>query len=172
MKRILILTLLLCLVLVSCGGEEKNDEKVNTPDTETKENTVTPGYTFDFKGASVALDAKMESIANTLGEPSSYFESESCAYQGLDKVYSWGSVIIRTYPKDSVDYVLSIELKDDSVSTPEGVSIGDTAESVEAVYGAPTEKTSSALIYRKGNTVLTFLVSEGEINAITYTRNA
>lgn len=172
MKKILILTLLLCLILVSCDKEnEPAGEKV-IPVTKEEQTVSTPGYTFDFKGVSVALDAKMEPVANALGEPSSYFESQSCAFQGLDKVYGWGSVVIRTYPEDGVDYILSIELKDDSVSTPEGVSIGDTLESAKAVYGEPTEESASAVIYKKGNTTLTFLASEGEINAITYTKNA
>ena len=177
MKKILIFTLLLCFFLVSCGGGDKTEAGTNTPASEkTEEETpvtenVQPGYTFDFKGTTISVDAKMDSFVSSLGEPLNYFESESCAFQGLDKVYNWGSVIIRTYPKDGVDYVLTIELKDDSVSTPEGVSIGDTLESVESVYGAPTEKSDTALIYKKGNTVLTFLASEGEINAITYTRN-
>ena len=163
---------MLCLILASCDKEkEPADEKV-TPETKTEEKVIVPGYTFDFKGVSVALDAKMEPVVSALGEPSGYFESQSCAYQGLDKVYSWGSVVIRTYPSDGVDYILSIELKDDSVSTPEGVSIGDSLESVKAVYGEPTEESASAVIYKKGNTTLTFLASEGEINAITYTKNA
>ena len=68
---------------------------------------------MDFNGTQVVLGAEMKPIADKLGKPTKYFESQSCAFQGLDKVYTYGGVIIRTYPENDVDYVLSIELKDE-----------------------------------------------------------
>ena len=89
-------------------------------------------YVFALDGVEVAVNADMAPLAEALGEPSDYFESESCAFQGLDKVYTYGGVIIRTYPQDGKDYVLSVELKDDAVPTREGIYIGADREAVLA----------------------------------------
>lgn len=70
------------------------------------------------------MNENMEPLVKKLGDADNYFESDSCAFQGKDKVYTYGSVKITTYPKDNKDYVYTIELLDDTVSTPEGISIG------------------------------------------------
>ena len=163
-KRIaLMLAAALCLALAACGGSNNGGQgQGGAADT----------YRFTLKGVEVAVDAEMAPIAGQLGDPTSYFESESCAFQGMDKVYTYGSVIIRTYPQDGVDYVLSIELMDDTVSTPEGVRIGSPKADVTASYGEPVEATGTALIYEKGSSTLTFLVENDQVSAITYTSSA
>jgi hypothetical protein len=123
-----------------------------------------------MKGTAVAMNAEMAPIAKALGEPTKYFESESCAFQGLDKVYTYGGVVIRTYPEKEVDYVLNVELKDDSVSTEEGVSIGDTKDKVKEVYGAPETENDSSFVYKKGACKLSFIFGDdGSVSSIVYT---
>ncbi len=169
MKNFIILVLVaaLCLTLVACsGGDKKPADSGNEP-----AGTVTSdGYTVKVKGTEVALDAKMAPLAETLGEPTKYFESESCAFQGLDKVYTYGGVVISTYPMDEVDYVLSVELKDDTVSTAEGVSIGDSLSKVTEKYGDPTETLPTAVSYTKGGVKLSFFLENDAVTSITYTK--
>lgn len=175
MKKLLtvVLALIICAALCACdkGETVENNETPNevTENTNTAEK-VNPAdvYNFTLNGEKIYVHAAMEPLAESLGEPASYFESESCAFQGLDKVYTYGSVVVRTYPENGKDFVLSIELKDDSVSTEEGISIGDTKETVLSVYGEAAEENDSSLVYKKGESTLTFIFTGEEVSAITY----
>ena len=42
----------------------------------------------------------------------SYFEAPSCAFDGIDKTYTYAGFELLTYPKDDKDYVSSVVLKD------------------------------------------------------------
>ena len=171
-KLTIILTILLCFTFVSCNGDVTEPPAVSKTEEPTVDAPTEEGYYLVLKDTKIAIDGDMKAITDALGEPTSYFESNSCAFQGLDKVYTWGSVTVRTYPEDDGDCVLSIELKDDSVSTPEGIGIGDSDERVEELYGTPDKTTDVAKIYTKGNTDLTFLITNGEVTAITYTQKS
>lgn len=155
---ILALAAALCLGLAACAGTAKPTEPVEA------------GYTLSVKGAQIAVNGDMAPILDKLGEPTKYFESESCAFQGLDKVYTFPGLVIRTYPKDGKDYVLSVELSDDLTSTAEGICIGDTAAKVRQVYGEPTSATARGLSYAKGDMVLAFFLENDTVSAITYSR--
>lgn len=102
-----------------------------------------------FKGCNSCHEWKHGAIGKKLGDADNYFESDSCAFQGKDKVYTYGSVKITTYPKDNKDYVYTIELLDDTVSTPEGISIGSDKKAVEEKYGDASDSTETSYIYKK-----------------------
>lgn len=164
--RTILCALVLSLALTACGG---NAAPAATEGADSATQQSGGGYTFTLKGVDISVNADMEPLAQQLGEPADYFESESCAFQGLDKVYTYGSVVISTYPKSGKDYVLVIELKDDTVSTAEGVSIGDSKDTVTAAYGTPTKESAAALSYEKGDCVLAFLLDGDTVSGITYT---
>lgn len=170
---LLALTMLAGSLLVGCGGSDTetnagtNQETTNSDAQENQEAYV--GYSFDLGGTTIELNAEMAPIVAVLGEADSYFESESCAFQGMDKVYTYGSVVITTYPVDGVDYVYTIELKDDTVETEEGVYIGSTIDEVTTAYGEPKEDTGTAYIYENGKSQLSFIFSDDVVSNIVYT---
>ena len=145
----------LCVSCDSEGGTDRNPETVS-------------GYTFTLSGVDITPHAKMEPIVSALGEPTKYFESESCAFQGMDKVYTYGSVVISTYPKDGVDYVYTVELKDDTITTAEGIYIGGSIDEVKSQYGVPTKDTGTALIFKKDATELSIGYQDGVVRSIVY----
>lgn len=177
-----------CVMLAACGGQETDPSDAGGSSGGGKITTnaisgpgdipspKTDGYLFKKSGVDVALDAPMAAIVQALGEPTKYFESESCAYQGLDKVYTYGGAVIRTYPLDGVDYVLSVELRDDTVSTAEGVCVGDSRDRVTQVYQnqnqTPASSDSTWVRYAKGGCILTFYFGENGVNSITYTKDS
>lgn len=164
---IFILTIAVCLCLVSC--KDGSDTTNNTDNKTDGTNEVqVEKYFFELGGVKFSPNDNTADFISKLGEPNDYFESESCAFQGLDKVYTYAGVVIRTYPKDNADYVLNIELKDDSVSTPEGAFIGDSVDTVKQIYGTPDDETPTALIYKKGTTLLYFIFADDTVTAITY----
>lgn len=116
------------------------------------------------------VDMDIAPAVALLGDPISFFESESCAFQGMDKVYTYTSFIVNTYPKDGQDLILSVYLMDDTVETPEGAYIGMHIDDITALYGEPTSSAESSVTYEKGGCALAFILdAEGYVSAITYT---
>lgn len=181
LKNFIVLAVItaMCLTLAACGSsdDKKGSSAENSTANTSSESAPaanagkknTDGFKFSMKGTSVAMNAEMAPLAKALGEPTKYFESESCAFQGLDKVYTYGGVVIRTYPENEVDYVLNVELKDDSNATEEGISIGDSKDKVKKAYGDPETENDTSLVYKKGACKLSFIFGEdGTVSSILY----
>ena len=49
------------------------------------------------------MGADASKVVDELGEADDYFESESCAFEGLDKVYTYPGFKLNTYPVDDKD---------------------------------------------------------------------
>ena len=169
MKKIIIFGLIaaLCLALVACSPSSGKDKAEDSAPASS--DAAAEVYTFTYRDVKIALGDEVAPIVKKLGEPKKYFESQSCAFQGLDKVYTYSGVVIRTFPKDKVDYVLSVEFKDDTVATEEGIAIGDTREKVEKAYGKAASS-GSAVTYSKGGVSISIIYGEdGNVSSITYT---
>ena len=179
--------LVLCAAfMTSCSGGDTNNTASNAETTVAAENNGNEGsgetakvntkdykpgskYVFDA-GKTISINMPSDAFLKDLGDPVSYFESESCAFQGLDKTYTYKDFVITTYPKDDVDYVFSIELLNDVVTTPEGAYIGMSADDVKALYPeGPTEESDKALQYVDGDSKLSFILDNGEVSSICYT---
>lgn len=180
MKKIIIAAVMLTAVLALCACGEKEIKGGKDGGTEAKTQTGTEvsaptggagGYIFTSGSASVEIDAAMEPIKAALGEPISYFESESCAFGELDKVYTYSGYRIDTYQIDGVDYVCDVIFMDDTITTPEGLAIGDSADKVKEVYGEPTEEDSLRMIYSSGDMKLVFLKDGNTVKTIEYMTN-
>ncbi len=179
-----ILTLMLCGALVfSFSGCDKGDDvktisKEAEPDAAAAEGgadnageQALSGYVFDTGKGEVAVDMPMEEAMAALGTEKDYFEAASCAFQGqLDKTYTYDHFEVKTYPSEdgSKDFVSYINLFDDTVSTQEGVYIGDDVEKVKEAYGEGYTESGSALVYENGGMKLQFLVEDGKVTGITY----
>lgn len=174
MKKISILLvtiLITACMMVACGNsgnENNNNNNNNNQSSNNNSSDVYEGYVFKLKDTEIELNAKMADLTGKLGKEDAYFESNSCAFQGLDKVYTYGSVVISTYPLENVDYVYTIELKDDTVETPEGIYIGSSKADVEKAYGTPSSTTDTAYIYTKGESQLNIMFEEDAVSNIVY----
>lgn len=172
-KRPLIaaLALTLALTLAACGGEEVKESQ-GQPDPGTQASQASgetdAGYVFKSGANEVAINADMADVLAALGEPQNYFEAESCAFKGLDKTYTYSGFVITTRPDEEKDYVNSIVLTSDNVTTPEGIYIGQSADDVTAAYGASGDATDNYLRYTKGGVTLSFILEGGKIVSIEY----
>lgn len=182
MSMLLVCILAAGMILTGCGDSDDGGSNASNSNNSSDNNNQTSqddnnqgsdekpvdSYTFTYNGTTVSMNADMSTITSSLGEPAKYFESQSCAFQGLDKVYTYGSVVIQTYPKDDKDYVYSIQLKDDTVETKEGVYIGSSKDDVKKAYGTPSTENENAYIYTKGDCTLTFIFTNDAVAEITY----
>jgi len=125
-------------------------------------------YHFIYNGVDIVPGAEMMPVKNALGEPASYYESISCAFEGMDKIYTYGSIQITTYTEKDVDYIYTIVLLDDGVTTPEGLYIGADKASVVNAYGEISGDQNVA-IYTRGNSSITVGLRDDVVVSITYT---
>ncbi len=126
-------------------------------------------YTFTYKGTTIDLKEAADAICEALGEAKSYTEETSCAFDGLDKNYTYTSFIMTTYPDGDTDRVNSITLLDDTVSTADGICIGDSKDKVEEVYGADAFNGVNAYIMTEGDAQLTIIIDNDKVSSIQYT---
>lgn len=171
------------VMMMGCGQDD--DVKVvnklpqnNTEDTqgdadsEKTDHAKLTGYIFNVQvgteNVSVTTDLNMADVLDDLGETVSYFESASCAFNGLDKVYTYEHFRIETYPEGEEDIIASIILLDDLIATPEGITIGMTEQDMENAYGTECEDIKGMKVYTKDGKHLAFLIQDGVIESIQY----
>ena len=160
------------LSLAACGSSDGGSSSSGSSSSGSAASASSEGFSFTSGSTKIEMNADASAIVDELGDPDDYFESESCAFEGLDKVYTYPGFHLNTYPVDDKDYVLSVDFMDDTVETDEGISIGSTKDEVTEAYGEPAEETSSSLVYEKGDTEMTIgldgdSVSSLEISAVT-----
>lgn len=169
------------LFMAGCGDDEKvidgsgqnagtevsqpGGNEGNAPGAQGSNGAVSgKGYVFIYNGTSVEIDADAAPVVNTLGEPLSYFEAASCAFEGLDKIYTYSGFELNTYPVGDKDHISAIVFRDDSVSTAEGVCIGDSLEKVQQAYGTDGVEENGMLVYEKDGMKLCFILKEDVVS--------
>lgn len=170
-------------VMTACGKDDdvkvvnklpqnSTDKTQTDKGTEKTDDKELKGYIFQVKvgsqNVSVTTDLDMAEVLDELGKANSYFESASCAFQGLDKVYTYDHFQIETYPDGKKDRICTIVLLDDLIETPEGISIGMTEQDVEKAYGTDFEDIKGMKVYTKDESHLAFVIRDGVIESIQY----
>ena len=167
----IILSLVMLAGLISaCGGSEEHVIDNTGTDTKTADtgSAKTEGYVFETKGVKVVIDADMAPVLSALGEASSYFEEASCAFEGIDKTYSYSGFEIKTYPSEAGDKIQGVFLTDDRVATAEGLRVGSTKADMESLYGTDYTVKGTEYAYEKGGMQLRVTLKDDVVNLITY----
>ncbi len=195
MKKLICIVLSLCLLLAltACGSDEKpavdnsnesannndvqspatpenNDEDVQAP-TAGEEDVQTPveqGFVFTHNGVDIVMNAPAADVLAGLGTPKSQTEEPSCAFEGLDKTYYYGSFYLQTYPMEDADYIYCLWFVDDTITTAEGIYIGASEAQVKAAYGEDAFNGSNAYVITKGDSKLSVIIEGGVVTQITY----
>lgn len=160
------------MLLTSCSGG--NDIKQIGP-TQGPAVSSTPdqsayssgGFVFEYNGAQVEMDALADPLIKQMGDDYEYFESASCAFEGKDKSYIYKHFELLTYPSAEGDRVQAIYIKDDLVSTKEGLSIGSSIEDMQRLYGEGS-RNGSEYTFEKGGMKLKIQVTDDKVSYITY----
>lgn len=135
---------------------------------ESKDSGAEEGYIFTYQNAAISVQEDVALILDILGPPINYFEAASCAFGGLDKIYTYEHFEIDTYPCGDADYISAIVFKDDLVMTSEGLCIGDSRGRMVELYGEDYEETVGMIVYQKGGMRLCFVIRDDMIISIEY----
>ena len=164
MKKLIAILLAAAMLLCFAGCQPAETEN---PGSQTKE-PVQDSYSFTYNGTKIALHAPAAPIIEALGEAKTYSESTSCAFEGLDKQYGYGSFYLETYPLGDKDYVYGWYFVDDMVENAEGICIGSTKADVEAAYGAENYNGTNAFEMTKGSGKLTIILENDVVTSVQY----
>lgn len=152
---------LLSVVLVSCGSAEEKPQQ--TEETRQIENAA---YTLNVNGRELYPGMNMP---EGLGEPTAYYEAPSCAIEGMDKNYTYGSILVITEDDGKTERINSMAILDDGAATRNGVTIGDTRDKVLSVYGTPTLDSDNMLAFTFHDAVeVKFTLRDGCVTYIVY----
>ncbi len=168
-KNGIFLIIILALVLVGCSGGA-NEGKASDNVGKEEQGKASDNFAFKNNGLTIPIDGQAEEILDKLGEPMEYFEAPSCAYQGLDKTYYYNGFEITTYTEKEVDYVASVLLVDDTVTTDKGIYIGSSIDDMIKAHGEDYEEKTGQYTYTKGDSQLQFIFKDDLIVSILYTK--
>jgi hypothetical protein len=152
----------------TAAAQEGNVEAQSSENAAGSSDAASDGYYFESDGVTLTTDIEMAPVLEKLGDSNTYFEAASCAFNGLDKFYTYDHFEIDTYPDGDKDYISAIVLLDDIVSTPEGIAVGAGVDEVIATYGEGFDRNGSSYIYTKGTTHLTFVCNGDTVTNISY----
>jgi len=187
--RTLLIAGMVSVALCGCGDDPKtigNDnqaaletvtqkEEGNTTENTANDTFSPSGYYLSVDGFKLSVDDKMDNVLANMGQAESCFEAPSCAFDGIERTYTYksGEIEVKTYiGADKADYVNYVILKNDLISTDEGLAIGDDVSKVTAVYGDNYKDNNGSFEYAKGNMKLLIVIEEGKVVSIQYVSTA
>lgn len=121
---------------------------------------------FIYNGIRINLDEDINDVIAAIGQPDDMISAPSCYYDGDDKTFVYDGFKVNTYPDGSNDYVVSVELVSDTVSTVKGVSVGMNIDDALAVYGNDYTVNGFNYQYQIGDKYMYFYVQNGVISVI------
>ena len=152
-------------LLAACGGTSDSKET-----TAAASGGKTEGYTFTYKGTTLYM-GQDASVLEKLGDYKDYSETPSCAFEGNDKQYYYGSFYVCVGTLNGKELIDNIWFADDTVETDEGLCIGDSKDKVEELYGADGFNGINAYVYEKDGHKLTIIINSDEVSSIQYGYN-
>jgi len=189
MKKLIILILMIAvLAIAACGGNEPLVEAVApvapppqqaeaTPPAEPEQlpelpteaqASATSDFSLDVGNFTISMSQNIDDTISALGEPLGVFEQPSCAFDGIDRIFSFPGLQIHTYPVGDADFIHTVSIRDDSHVTGNGIYLGVNFNAVVAAYGSEYEQEGSMFTFTRGITFLQFFIESDIVTAITY----
>lgn len=181
MRKLIAMLALLVLVaaLAACGSEaELNEDLVITRGTEAAEemenvqaddakaDDVIREYSFLADGVELVPGAGFDPAV--LPEAVSVYTVPSCAIEGTDNVYNYGTFEVTAFDEGSGEQIYLIYIIDPNITTPEGLALGDSLDRMLELYGDSYVQSGSAYEYTGGSTMLSIIVQNDVVASIEY----
>ena len=180
MKRIIMIFLAVLLVvsaLTACAQKEPTPTEDNSG--ATKPSGTQPGVTqtipgnmetveYYFMAGTIKLVPGEKFDAAALPEPNATFEVPSCAFEGTDKVYNYETFEVTAFNDGTNDLIYSVYLIEPTVTTPEGLAVGDDAAQIKSLYGEPKQVNGNEWVYTNGKVDIFIIVNNETVISIEY----
>lgn len=198
MKKLtaILLCLLMVLMLAACGQDQPAESQPETqgsqpaqdsqpeskptqdsqPESEPSQETEPSGtepnpeqadvFSFTFQGVNLTPGAAF--VADAMPKPDSTYEIPSCAFEGVDTVYSYAALEVTACGPVGQQQIYSVFLVDVNTPTAEGLYMGDTKDMAVALYGSGYTENGTEWVYTKGGTTLHLLFQGDTIISIEY----
>jgi hypothetical protein len=157
------LLLLLCIFCITGCGPEKENEKNKIHEKED--------YFITVMDKKVFVGDDYSLIKTQLGNNYEIQEVPSCAFEGMDKIYTFDNYEFYIYVVNGIEKIYTITLLSDQVSTNDGIKIGSSVSDVVSKYGNGYTDAIGAYTYTKGDTLLTFIFDGDKVVSIEYKLN-
>ena len=189
MKKIIamLLSVLMLCALTACG--EPADQSGNTttapmadttaaaPEdtTAAAEDTTAAAqdkqecFCFTFEGVELIPGQRFD--ASLLPEPQSLYQVPSCAIEGTDNVYNYGTIEVTAFNDGTGEVIYSVYIVDANTPTNEGLYIGDTLDFIVGAYGENYVREGNQITYQKGDTMLIIIMDGDYIASIDFRWN-
>ncbi len=152
MKRIIVVLMLSLVLLCACAP--------------TLPNEPAP-LSLSYRGLELTVGMAADDAIAQLGDDYTVTEAESCAGQGMDRMYTYPSLRLYVFaPMSGAAVVSSVSYIDDGVQSAQGVRIGCSVQDVIAAMGQADEGSDTRLIYRGEGSVLTFGLRDGVVVSV------
>lgn len=164
--------LILLLSLTGCASAEDAPEQMITMATEAQamedasKEQKNEMIGFTFQGEMVIPGEKLPESVEAAAVHVQH--GNTCVGSGMETLYQYEGFDITVHNNSTSDIVYSIYFQSPDIATSEGLSIGDSQESVLEAYGETDEQGGIAWIYSDGNAELIFLMSGNTVAGIEY----
>lgn len=163
MKKVIMATCVVLVIIVGCvflfSGNGNND--VTTNKGSNKKNT------FGLKYENVDVTPGIKFNKNKIKKEADVSVIPSCAIDGNDNIYKYDNVEITTNDYGDKEIVYSIYFLDDTVSTDEGIKIGDSKDDVLKAY-PDIDDSVATYTYDKDGIRVMFTIENDVVKAIEY----
>ena len=111
-----------------------------------------PELYFEYRGVRIEPMMEAAPVLAALGEPLRVFEADSCAYLGKDLFYAFPGVELTVNQVEDTERITSLQVVDDTVTTPQGLRIYDEEEKLLSLLGGTED--DGVYTYRSGRVEL------------------
>ena len=135
------------------------DTTAAAEDTTAAQDTLEEGFAFTFEGMDLIPGQAFD--AASLPEAESVYQVPSCAIEGTDNVYNYGTIEVTAFNDGTGEVIYSVYIVDANTPTNEGLYIGDPVDVVMSLYGEDCVRENGQITYQKGDTLL-IMILDGE----------
>ena len=173
MKKVvsIIVMIIVIVAIFVCGYflTRKENNEINTSTGDSKNIAKADEAIIKLIYDGIDMTPGVVFSRDIFGQEQSYSEVPSCAGQGTDRVYNYGSYEITAYQDGDEEKIFSVYFIDDKITTTEGVKISDESSVMFEKYGDKYEQIGNQYTYTSGNVELSFIIENSFITSITYT---
>lgn len=112
----------------------KNSKKVSKSVTNADGKVGADDFIIKVNDVEIKMGDDLNFYIKDLGEPDDLIQARSCNYDGDDKVYTYGDVMLYTYTNGKEDILYSVEIIGET-PTLSGIKVGSTKQEVITAYG-------------------------------------